>query len=195
MDNLPVDMDEDWLSQLFSKHGLVLDTFIPRKRSKRFGTKFGFIRFKTRDEALEAIADLNGLLIRGRRILVKFAAFETTGGKFLSSKNKFIPKIADLGAKSNHRGHWVQSSVGGSFWVPKSNAEMVTGRGDSDPPIKLLELGNEWLQRSATAKLSPSRSMILVQDQLASLGFVDIQVRPMGGDHVVLTFPSIEDRD
>ncbi|KAH7845647.1 hypothetical protein Vadar_004348 [Vaccinium darrowii] len=42
-------------------------------------------------------------------------------------------------------------------------------------PIHLKELGNEWLTRSAVAKLSPVRSMVLVQDQLRSLGYADIQ--------------------
>lgn len=47
--------------------------------------------------------------------------------------------------------------------------------------IKLDEIGNEWLYRSATATLLPSKSMVLIQDHLANLGLLDIQVRPMGG--------------
>lgn len=62
-------------------------------------------------------------------------------------------------------------------------------------PIHLKELGNEWLSRSVIAKLSPVRSMALVQDQLRSLGYADIQVRVMGGDSIILTFSSLEARD
>lgn len=62
-------------------------------------------------------------------------------------------------------------------------------------PTNLNEVGNEWLYKSVIAKLSPVRSMALVQDQLRSLGYAVIKVKIMGGNLVVLTFPCVEDRD
>ncbi|KAH7865266.1 hypothetical protein Vadar_004368 [Vaccinium darrowii] len=47
VDNLSDDMDVEWLGQIFSKYGRVVDVFIPYKRSKNFRTKFGFVRFNT----------------------------------------------------------------------------------------------------------------------------------------------------
>lgn len=61
--------------------------------------------------------------------------------------------------------------------------------------IRVKEVGNEWLSRSAVAKLSPHRSMALVTDYLRSLGYVNIDVKPFGGNFVVLTFASISDCD
>ncbi|KAH7852951.1 hypothetical protein Vadar_031382 [Vaccinium darrowii] len=75
VDNLPFEMDEVWLRQIFRGYGDVVDVFIPNKRSLRFNTKFGFVRFKSRAMALCAVQDLHGLLIRDFRIQVKLARF------------------------------------------------------------------------------------------------------------------------
>lgn len=69
-----------------------------------------------------------------------------------------------------------------------------TGNG-SQLSIKVSEVGNEWLSRSAIAKLYRLRSMVYMQDHLKNLDYSDIQVRPIDGNRVVLTFPNIEDRD
>ncbi|KAF7154406.1 hypothetical protein RHSIM_Rhsim01G0057700 [Rhododendron simsii] len=61
--------------------------------------------------------------------------------------------------------------------------------------INVSEVGNEWLTRSAIAKLSPLRSMAYMQDHLKNLGYSDIQVHPIDANKVVPTFPNIEDRD
>ncbi|KAG5562108.1 hypothetical protein RHGRI_004980 [Rhododendron griersonianum] len=61
--------------------------------------------------------------------------------------------------------------------------------------IRLKEIGNEWLHRSIVAKLIPMRSIALFQDQLKTLGYLNIEVRPMGGDFIVLTLSSVEVRD
>ncbi|KAH7847534.1 hypothetical protein Vadar_027263 [Vaccinium darrowii] len=68
VDNLPFEMDEVWLRQIFRSYGDVVDVFIPNKRSSRFNTKFGFVRFSSRAEALDAVQDLHGILIRDFRI-------------------------------------------------------------------------------------------------------------------------------
>ncbi|KAI8571108.1 hypothetical protein RHMOL_Rhmol01G0092000 [Rhododendron molle] len=62
-------------------------------------------------------------------------------------------------------------------------------------PIHLKGVGNEWLTRSAVAKLSPLRSIVYVQDRLKLLGYLNIEVRQMGGDKVVLTFSDVGERD
>ncbi|KAH7843379.1 hypothetical protein Vadar_015904 [Vaccinium darrowii] len=61
VDNLSEDMDVAWLGQIFSKYGCVLDAFIPKKRSRGFNSKFGFVRFGSLREAEEAISSLNGM--------------------------------------------------------------------------------------------------------------------------------------
>ncbi|GFY95658.1 hypothetical protein Acr_10g0010430 [Actinidia rufa] len=59
--------------------------------------------------------------------------------------------------------------------------------------IKAREVGNGWLLRSAVAKIPPYRSLMMIQQHLRSVGHLDIQVRHMCGDWVVLTFPTGKD--
>lgn len=61
--------------------------------------------------------------------------------------------------------------------------------------IKAKEVGNEWLHRSAIAKLSSTRPIVLIQDYLRNLGHAHVLVRTMGGDMVMLTFLDIAERD
>ncbi|KAE9444696.1 hypothetical protein C3L33_23406, partial [Rhododendron williamsianum] len=75
VDNLPYEMDKVWLHQLFRGYSEVVDVYIPNKRSFRFNTKFGFVRFKSRVEAERAVQNLNGILIRDYYIHVNLARF------------------------------------------------------------------------------------------------------------------------
>ncbi|KAI8561191.1 hypothetical protein RHMOL_Rhmol04G0318900 [Rhododendron molle] len=58
------EMDKVWLHQLFGGYGQVDDIYIPLKRSAKFNTKFGFICFLKREEALNAVHALDGIVIR-----------------------------------------------------------------------------------------------------------------------------------
>ncbi|KAA8525996.1 hypothetical protein F0562_007904 [Nyssa sinensis] len=44
MDNLPMEMDRDWLGKIFGGPRRVKDVFIPGKRRKKSNQKFGFVR-------------------------------------------------------------------------------------------------------------------------------------------------------
>ncbi|KAH7839352.1 hypothetical protein Vadar_003088 [Vaccinium darrowii] len=77
VDNLSEDMDAAWLGQIFSKYGCVLDAFIPKKRSRGFNSKFGFVRFGSLREAEEAISSMNGMIIRDKEMLAKVATFSS----------------------------------------------------------------------------------------------------------------------
>ncbi|KAI8524290.1 hypothetical protein RHMOL_Rhmol13G0138900 [Rhododendron molle] len=75
VDNLPKSMDVGRLRQLFTPFGRVEDVYMPSKRSSSFNTKFGIIRFKRREEAINAIEDLDGVVIRNFTIVVQFAKY------------------------------------------------------------------------------------------------------------------------
>ncbi|XP_057487415.1 uncharacterized protein LOC130773499 isoform X1 [Actinidia eriantha] len=61
--------------------------------------------------------------------------------------------------------------------------------------VKVNEVGNGWLYRSAIAKISSTKSIVRIQDQLRNLGQEHVLVRHMGGDMVVLTFKDLEERE
>lgn len=45
VDNLPEDVPIRWLKFFFNKFGIVKDAFLPLKRSKATGRRFGFVRY------------------------------------------------------------------------------------------------------------------------------------------------------
>lgn len=194
VDNLPEDMDAEWLGQIFSKYGRVLDAFIPKKRSKYFQSKFGFIRFNVLREAEEAIADLNGIIIRDKKMLVKLASFtveKDQGGPFhnhsiISNKN-IVNKVGKEYMVNKQNGANLGKVIG------KSYADAVVVNRKFEPKrIFVNAIGNEWLTRSVVARLKSLSSMDSIRDLLHCKGIPQIEVKDMGGLWVVLTFPSIE---
>ncbi|KAK9292931.1 hypothetical protein L1049_020913 [Liquidambar formosana] len=75
VDNLPVRMNQFWLRNIFSWYRNVVDAFIPNKRRKGVNSRFGFIRFETKEEALRAIFRLNGVAFSHSKLLVKLADY------------------------------------------------------------------------------------------------------------------------
>ncbi|KAK8689102.1 hypothetical protein V6N13_087829 [Hibiscus sabdariffa] len=59
----------------FARHGDVIDAYIARKLS-RSGRKFGFVRFKSRDDTARAIDRLNGFTLYGFKLSVSEAKFK-----------------------------------------------------------------------------------------------------------------------
>ncbi|KAL4284228.1 hypothetical protein GQ457_16G017560 [Hibiscus cannabinus] len=60
------------LWQSFDRHGVVLDVFIPSKRS-RDGTRFSFVCMGAREDALRVIERLDGFWLYGTKIYIVFA--------------------------------------------------------------------------------------------------------------------------
>lgn len=61
VDNLPELVSLSWLKKMFNDYGVVKDAFIPEKRSKISGRKFGFVRYNCSISAEVATARANGL--------------------------------------------------------------------------------------------------------------------------------------
>ncbi|KAH7857183.1 hypothetical protein Vadar_009933 [Vaccinium darrowii] len=190
VDNLSDDMDAEWLRQIFSKFGRMMDVFIPRKRSKHYKSKFGFVRFDRAEDAYEAIASLNGISIRDKKMLAKVATFGagTGAGAFQSSHSKQEYK-ASKGKEVD--GVVKQNAVYTNSGWDKSFADVV--RGKLIPKrLSVKPIGNEWLERSVVAKLKSLSAMESVRDVLHCKGVFGIDVKDMGGLWVVLTFSSAE---
>ncbi|KAH7835235.1 hypothetical protein Vadar_024218 [Vaccinium darrowii] len=191
VDNLSDDMDTEWLGQIFSKYGRVVDVYIPFKRSKNFRTKFGFVRFNTVVEAEEAIADLDGISIRDKKMRVKMATFkviQNQGGEHLrhpSTVKKPVTGKVDANA-IKLKGPNSEKEAG------KSYADAVVGRSCALRRISVNAIGNEWLTRSVVAKLYSLSAMESIREALHCKGVPQFDVRDMGGLWVVLTFPSVE---
>lgn len=75
VDNIPEERVQTWLQRTFNKFGVVKDAFIPRKRSKRTGNKFGFVRYNCHVSAGMAVARMNGVWVENNKLFVKEACF------------------------------------------------------------------------------------------------------------------------
>ncbi|KAH7834159.1 hypothetical protein Vadar_013253 [Vaccinium darrowii] len=192
VDNLPDAMDIGWLRQIFDGFGKVMDVFIPYKKSLRSNMKFGFVHFKCRDEALRAIQKWDGELIRNHKIHVKFARFNSPRAN--SDKKSHIKDAVSTRGKENPT-----FSPNFEDASRPSFAAVVKGMNASPSMISVktsegsVGEGGDWLSRSIVAMLPSRRSIESIRDAFISEGVFDIQIRSMGGNHVVLTFPSIED--
>ncbi|KAH7847805.1 hypothetical protein Vadar_030444 [Vaccinium darrowii] len=182
VDNLPFEMDIVWLSQLFRGFGEVVDVYIPKKRSSRFNTKFGFVRFNSKEEALRAVQALHGIRIRDFNIQVNLARYSQARGSrnLLQSSNVFITS----GRNSKASVYQVKRS-GNTNLVDDScpsYADIVAGKNASSirPSIKVHIDDNQWLLRSAVAKLPSQRSVESLREAFISDGVWNIQIRPMG---------------
>lgn len=75
VDNLAEKVDNLALSRKFSDYGIVRDAFIPNKRGKNSGRRFGFVRFKCPVSAEVGIDKANDICLLDKTIVVKLAAF------------------------------------------------------------------------------------------------------------------------
>ncbi|XVF31026.1 hypothetical protein REPUB_Repub16aG0109900 [Reevesia pubescens] len=62
------------LCNIFNHHGRVVDVFIPRKRSG-MGHRFGFVRFGSKVEVVNAMRSLNGAWLLDFKLSVNMARF------------------------------------------------------------------------------------------------------------------------
>lgn len=139
----------------------------------RLNQRFGFVWYGNKAEGLKAIKMWNAAQIQGHNLLVKIARFTNTKWNKEGQKRRVrevyrVVKNNNLGADEAER----KSNISNTPVLDNQNDRFVaeTGNG-SQLSIKVSEVGNEWLSRSAITKLSCLRSMVYMQDHLKNLGF------------------------
>jgi len=78
--NLPRTTDEEAVRKEFSVHGEVTDVKLIKDRETGQLRGFGFVEMPSKDEALNAIGELNGFELGGRTLVVNEAKPRTNGG-------------------------------------------------------------------------------------------------------------------
>lgn len=195
VDNLSTDVGVDELRILFNKFGVVMDVFIPLKRSKVSGNKFGFVRYDCHVSADVAILKANSMWFKDRKLFVKFASF---GKKNIIEDRRLI--------KSRIHGHEAGVGLSNSYHnrvdfcrtadkglpIQRNNlgvgsyAEALMGHKEEqkdkesfDATFKVLSTSDDWLLRSAVAKLHKMMAVeTLVKGVQSRIGsFVEARVR------------------
>ncbi|KAI8543849.1 hypothetical protein RHMOL_Rhmol08G0251200 [Rhododendron molle] len=132
IDNLSKGVDQGWLRKTFNNYGVVKDAFIPScKRSKRTGSKFGFVRYDCHVSAGVTISTSNGLWVSDKKLFVKEASF----GRYMTKSALKVPMFhrPDVGTslqgiRGNHGTHFdIGKSGHKSFNQGISFAQMVSG--------------------------------------------------------------------
>lgn len=67
--NLPPDLDVNFLRSLFTQYGTVINAKVPRNANGK-SKGYGFVNYKSMDEAKRAIAAMNGCQISGKILKV-----------------------------------------------------------------------------------------------------------------------------
>ncbi|KAH7841728.1 hypothetical protein Vadar_033516 [Vaccinium darrowii] len=187
VDNLPEDVGLIWLRNFFNQYGVVVDAYIPIKRSKVTKRRFGFVRYNCASSAEVAISKANGFWIEDRKLFVKWAAFDVRRNKPIQNK---VDQVLSNGNGTTTREHKNLVGFGLSF------ADVVVGRNRSKPirpSVRVSVDGNKWLDRSAVGWLASPRSMDSLRQGFIADGFPNIQLRDMGGNLVLLTFSTLEE--
>lgn len=123
VDNIPEARDNLWLARLFSRYGVVRDAFIPNKRSKISGSKFGFIRFSNRGDVHRAMDKLNGIWVDDKRMHVKEASFNQNSNRGDKERivrrkegvNKGQGQVQDVQGGNRKSSAWNTREQGKSF--------------------------------------------------------------------------------
>ncbi|KAJ8430678.1 hypothetical protein Cgig2_033834 [Carnegiea gigantea] len=76
IDNLPINLDNLGLKQLFSSYGEVVDVYIPSKVGRKSGQKYGFITLDEFYHDKSATAALNGETVKGYKLEIAWTKFQ-----------------------------------------------------------------------------------------------------------------------
>lgn len=71
--SLPWSVDDAGLAQIFAQAGTVVSAQVVKDRETGRSRGFGFVEMSTDEEANNAVANLNGTDIEGRKIVVNIA--------------------------------------------------------------------------------------------------------------------------
>ncbi|KAG5522231.1 hypothetical protein RHGRI_034421 [Rhododendron griersonianum] len=210
VDNIPDYGDQIWLQRTFNKFGVVKDAFIPKKRSKRTGNKFGFVRYECPVSAGVAVSRMNGVWVENERLFVKEASFGYSEnkpkmkvpsfqvGQELRDKDKGMVshiletgefrgkgKVQQIGALRSHDCTFVQALKG----------EPSKRVADQRITLRIDSCGNGWLFRSVVAVMHRVVSMSTLKASFSRESEALAQFRSLGGREVLVTFQSQDSRD
>ncbi|KAH7865757.1 hypothetical protein Vadar_010794 [Vaccinium darrowii] len=209
VDNLPEDTSQSWLKMMFNKYGVVKDVFIPEKRSKVTGNKFGFIRYDYPVSADLAVLKANGLWLDDKKLFGKIASFGVKG-KMPNSirervncsgalrQTKVVKSDTDsskegINRNGSHKDFFVNNGrsyaqvlYGDKFPINNDTKAKATTR------ISVNEVDSEWLSKSVVAKLKPLSALESIREAIHCSGVPVLEVKDMGRLWVVVTFPSSE---
>ncbi|KAL7246551.1 hypothetical protein ACSBR2_001612 [Camellia fascicularis] len=185
VDYLPNSMDPKRLFFMFGKFGVVKDVFIPAKRRKGTGIRFGFVRYDCRVAADMAIQKADGLWCENKALRVKKADYQKGERNVERAGNR---GEAWMGRTSQK----VLPQIGLKNQGRRSFAEVVQNDATAEKKrmvVKVREAGNGWLYESLLVVLNSFTAFNEFKDEVKAR-MEGVRVRSGGGRLAVLTFSS-----
>ena len=85
------DLREKHLEKHFNKFGKIISCNVPVKNENNLNRGFGFVEFETKEEATEAVKEMNSSSYKGRTLAVEFSVskntYEQRLGKIVDNTN------------------------------------------------------------------------------------------------------------
>ncbi|GAB2286323.1 hypothetical protein Dimus_020740 [Dionaea muscipula] len=178
------------LHKMFSKFGVIVDAFIPRKKSKE-GKRFGFVPYNCSVAMDVAIQKTNGLRIHDKALKVKKVTYaKNLDGCMVGSRRRKdgrtgrdIKKVWYLGAQSQH---WVRKNM------PLKVVKRGSTLGKESLTVRVHSIGNRWLYHSVVATFGDYRAPDHLLEHFMQQSESDILIWRMGNNHALLTFSTKE---
>ncbi|KAL9671539.1 hypothetical protein QQ045_009108 [Rhodiola kirilowii] len=149
IDNIPEDKDSRWLRNLFSRDGKVMDVYIPSKLRRASKSRYGFVRYKSMEEAVAAINRWNTFKVGNYELGVKLAYNQ---GKPSGKERRFLLKGDEQGREATKEWRFLLKSGDERRFLLKGDEQ---GR----EPTK------EWRPRKREDAESAKRRVILTPVQ------------------------------
>ncbi|KAL7259575.1 hypothetical protein ACSBR1_005461 [Camellia fascicularis] len=171
-DELPDSMSPRSLFTLFNNFGVVKDAFIPTKRRKATGSRFGFVRYDCKVGVGMAVLKADGLWCDNKALKVKKAE--------LKKGEKKQPAMVTRGSYRMVRRQqrsFVQQRV--ESVGRRSFVEVLQNRGSTGKAqlaMKAYETGNGWLYDNIIVRLKSLISFNEFKEEVARRGAKDVRL-------------------
>merc|ERR1711914_4625 len=113
VDNLSYRTSTDVLRRKFERYGEIGDAYIPRDRSTGESRGFGFVRFKDKRDASDAIKGMDGYEMDGRELRVDYARHERPAARPRDSRRSRSRDRRRSRSRSGGRSRRSRSRSGG----------------------------------------------------------------------------------
>ena len=190
--NLPSELDKYGLRGIFSRIGMVVDSHIPQGSRIGSRSKYGFVRFASKQEAIKSIQLLNSKFIRGHKISISLAKSDSPRRRLVRQQ---IPQTKHLRKVSTQqrRGVWRRINKAKEAKSQKDTPAQHFGQQVplSKPVIgKVNEDFIPWLSTSLVCTSQEPRDVATLASAINCGYGQGTKIYALSGYKFILTFPN-----
>ena len=187
VNNLPTILDKYGLKGIFKRAGKVVDTYIPTRKRGEARSRYGFVRYRSINEARKSIQVFNNREIRGCQLKVSMARSGRAPGRV---KEKGNQRRDQAGKREGRDSHKTEKKI----WRPikkkkQENTSMKTLQGQVNEDFL------SWLSRSLICRSQIPRDVATLASAVMSSYGQCSKIYALSGSQFIVTFQSEEERD